>query len=186
MCMCVFCFVLFRSIGPLCLYPRAWFTDYLIYSHVHECHIYDLKLKGNNIQPGFVFSVFLTSPHTANLGHWQAAASSYYSHEKSLVNALIRLREQWDDFAGQSKYSFFCWRTQLFGINVTRTGSAKQTYLHVVCSGNSVETYSLRKGLRVSNVTILFSLKSTLAPHSMRTGAKGNEWKHMSSAAMQI
>lgn len=74
----------------------------------------------------------------------------------------------------------------MFGINVTCTGSAKQTHLHVVCSGNSVETYSLRKGLRVNNVTILFSLKSTLAPHSMSTGAKGNEWKHMSSAAMQI
>jgi len=74
----------------------------------------------------------------------------------------------------------------LFGINVTHTGSAKQTQLHIVCSGNSEETYSLKKGLRVSNATMLFSLKSTLAPHSMSTGATGNEWKHMSCTAMQI
>lgn len=72
-------------------------------------------------------------------------------------------------------FFFFCYRTQLFGINVTHTGSAKQTQLHIVCSGNSVETYSLKKGLRVSNVTMLFSVKSTLAPHSMRSGAK-SKW----------
>lgn len=98
---------------------------------------------------------------------------------------MTRLRAQLDDFAGHCILNT-AFAVQLFDINVTRTASSKQTHLHNFSSGNSGETYSLRKGLRVSNVTMLFSLKSTLAPHSMSTGAKGNEWKHMNSTAMQI
>ncbi len=156
MCVCVCVCVCVCARACVCVHIHSTYTH--THTHTHTC----------------VASIL---PHTAKLDL------------QTMFNKLIDKVEStvwWLCWSLHSKHWFCCYRTQLFDINVTRTASSKQPHLHNFSSGNSWEHYSLRKGLRVSNGTMLFSLKSTLAPHSMSTGAKWNEWKHMNSTAMQI
>lgn len=124
---------------------------------------------------------------------WQTIITLTFSHyrcnnpqtQRSLVNPLtvLIIKESVTE-----RINSRCLCSMLLVINVMWPAQVQPNKSTYMLSAQEIhwKPVELGKGLRVSNVTTLFALKSTLAPHSMNAGAKASEWKHMRSAATQI